>query len=77
MRGCVDVQVVCVASRRLAHTAIALMEAALRRKLMDPDGCSLDRLFEDLDRTLQVLLVDRIKRFNAENEADSKKNATA
>jgi len=46
----------------LGHTIIALVEAALRKKLMDPEGCDMDRLFTDLDHTLDVLIQDRISR---------------
>jgi len=45
----------------LGHTIIALTHAALRRRIMDPD-VDLERLLKDFERTVNVLVVDRIKR---------------
>ena len=45
----------------LGHTIIALTHAALRRRIMEPD-VDLDRLLRDFERTVNVLVVDRLKR---------------
>ena len=45
----------------LGHTIIALTHAALRRRIMDPE-VDLERLLKDFERTVNVLVVDRIKR---------------
>lgn len=45
----------------LGHTIIALTHAALRRRIMEPE-VDLDRLMDDFARTVNVLVVDRIKR---------------
>lgn len=50
----------------VGHTIIGLVEAALRRKLMDPEGCDMDRLFDDLDHILNLLVRDRITRYQDE-----------
>ncbi len=56
----------------LGHTLIALMVEALRRKKMDPEGCNLDRLFEDFERLVELMVRDRIRRFNKSQEAETK-----
>ena len=47
----------------IGHTAVALLHAALRRKLMEPD-CDMDRLFKDMRRTLNLITMDRIRRLS-------------
>ena len=45
----------------LGHTVLALLEAALRRRIMAPD-CDLDRLVEDIGRTVDLMVQDRLAR---------------
>ena len=54
------------------HTLIALMVGALRRKLMDPDGVDLDRLFEDFEHLTNMMIRDRLKRYQKEMDAQKK-----
>jgi AcrR family transcriptional regulator len=49
------------------HTVVALLHAALRRKIMEPD-CDLDRIFEDFERVVITLERDRLKRFMKANK---------
>ena len=51
----------------LGHTIIALTHAALRRRIMDPN-VDLDRLLKDFERTVNVLVVDRLKRASRANK---------
>ena len=57
----------------LGHTVVGLTWAALRRKLMDPEGVDLDRLFLDMKRTTNLLVADRMKRHQ---KAQKKKGAS-
>jgi len=50
----------------LGHTVLALLEAALRRRLMEPD-CDLDRLMDDMGRVLDVLVTERLSRQDQPN----------
>ena len=56
----------------LGHTLIALMVEALRRKKMDPEGCNLDRLFEDFERLVDLMVRDRIRRYTKSQEEENK-----
>lgn len=47
----------------LGHTIIALTHAALRRRIMDPE-VDLDRLFKDFERTINLLVADRLRRLS-------------
>lgn len=47
----------------LGHTIIALTHAALRRRILDPTT-DLDRLFKDFQRTVNLLVFDRMKRMS-------------
>ncbi len=61
----------------IGHTAVALLHAALRRQLMEPD-CDMDRLFIDMRRTLNLLTVDRVKRISrAQKKAREEANKKA
>ena len=48
-------------SEMLAHTIISLTHGALRRLLMEPE-VDLEPFFEDLHRTIRVLVADRLRR---------------
>lgn len=56
----------------IGHTAVALLHAALRRQLMEPD-CDMDRLFRDMRRTLNLLTVDRVKRLSKRQKKERAK----
>ena len=45
----------------LGHTVLALLEAALRRRIMAPD-CDVDRLVEDIGRMVDLMVQDRLAR---------------
>jgi AcrR family transcriptional regulator len=47
----------------LGHTIIALTHAALRRRIMDPET-DLDRLFKDFERTIDLLVADRLRQLS-------------
>ena len=46
----------------LAHTLFPLVEGALRQRILDPEGCDLDRLFTDLRNTIELMVKDRLRR---------------
>ena len=50
------------------HTVVALMVEALRTKLMNPEGCDMDRFFQEFNSLTDLMIRDRIRRFNKENE---------
>jgi AcrR family transcriptional regulator len=48
----------------VGHTIVALLHASLRRRLMQPDA-DMDRLFKDMQHTINLLVSDRLKRYQA------------
>jgi AcrR family transcriptional regulator len=52
----------------VAHTALALLHAASLRRLVDPEGTDLERLFADLRRTMVLLIASRLERPRAPEE---------
>jgi AcrR family transcriptional regulator len=44
----------------LAHTIFALLQGALLRQIVDPDEAQLDRVLEELRRTMVLLIADRL-----------------
>ena len=55
----------------VGHTIVALTHAALRRTLMEPEGADLDRLFADMRHTTNLLIADRIRRYQKEEKGAS------
>lgn len=45
------------------HAVIAFLVQALRVKLMNPEGKELDRMFEDFGRTMDLMIKDRLRRY--------------
>ncbi|CAG0983381.1 HTH-type transcriptional regulator AcrR [Myxococcaceae bacterium] len=43
----------------IAHTILSLMQGALLRRLVDPEGADLDRIFNEAERTVRLMLADR------------------
>jgi AcrR family transcriptional regulator len=44
----------------LAHTVFALLQGAMLRQIVDPDVTQLDRVLEELRRTVVLLIADRL-----------------
>lgn len=46
----------------LAHTIFALLQGALLRQIVDPDDAQLDRVLDEMRRTVVLLIADRLPR---------------
>jgi AcrR family transcriptional regulator len=46
----------------VAHTIFALLQGALLRQIVDPDPVQLDRVLDELRRTIVLLIADRLPR---------------
>lgn len=46
----------------LAHTVFALLQGAMLRQIVDPDETQLDRVLDELRRTIVLLIADRLPR---------------
>lgn len=44
----------------LAHTVFALLQGAMLRQIVDPDTAQLDRVLDELRRTIVLLIADRL-----------------
>lgn len=44
----------------VAHTIVSLMQGALLLRLADPGGTDLDRIFAELERTVVLVMADRL-----------------
>jgi AcrR family transcriptional regulator len=44
----------------LAHTVFALLQGAMLRQIVDPDEAQLDRVLQELRRTVLLLIADRL-----------------
>lgn len=44
----------------LAHTVFALLQGAMLRQIIDPDAAQLDRVLDELRRTVVLLIADRL-----------------
>ena len=44
----------------LAHTVFALLQGAMLRQIIDPDEAQLDRVLQELRRTVMLLIADRL-----------------
>ena len=47
----------------IGHTVLAMLEAALRRRLMEPD-CDLDRLVDDIGLLIDLMVRERLSRIS-------------
>lgn len=57
----------------IAHTLLSLMQGAALRRLVEQDAADLDRVFQEIRRTLMLLLGDRMRAAAA--EAAPRRNA--